>query len=58
MYAALWRFLPGPSWLRALILLVTAAVVLYGLFWFVFPWVSPLISPGDVAIVPSSGGAR
>lgn len=58
MYAALWRFLPGSWWVRALILLVALLAVLYGLFWFVFPWVSPLVSPGDVAIVPSSGGAR
>lgn len=58
MYATLWRFLPGPWWVRTLVLLVLATAVLYGLFWFVFPWVSPLVSPGDVAIVPSSGGAR
>lgn len=60
MYAALWRTLPGPWWVRMLILLVAAATVLYGLFWWVFPCGSPLISPGDVGIiVPSpTGGAR
>ena len=46
MYAALWRILPGPWWLRVLILLIAA--VLYGLFFYVFPWVSPLISPNEV----------
>lgn len=48
MYAALWRLLPGPWWVRVLILLALAAAVLYGLFFYVFPWVSPLISPGEV----------
>ncbi|MCT1394685.1 MULTISPECIES: membrane protein [Microbacterium] len=50
MYAALWRLLPGPWWLRVLILLVVIAAVLYALFWYVFPWVSPLISPGEVDV--------
>lgn len=52
MYAALWRLLPGPWWLKLFFLLVLIAAVLYGLFWFVFPWVSPLIDrelhAGDV----------
>ncbi|WP_338567042.1 hypothetical protein [Microbacterium paraoxydans] len=50
MYAALWRLLPGPWWLRVLILLVVIAAVLYALFWYVFPWVSPLISPSEVDV--------
>lgn len=37
MYAALWRLLPGPWWLRVLILVIVIAAVLYGLFWYVFP---------------------
>ena len=45
MYAALWRILPGPWWVRVLILLVVVAAVLYGLFFYVFPWVSALIDP-------------
>jgi len=48
MYAALWRLLPGPWWVRVLILLALVAAVLYGLFFYVFPWVSPLVSPGEV----------
>ncbi|MEZ0140187.1 hypothetical protein AB1285_15235 [Microbacterium sp. NRRL B-14842] len=50
MYAALWRLLPGPWWLRVLILLVVIAAVLYALLWYVFPWVSPLIAPGEVDV--------
>ncbi len=48
MYAALWRILPGPWWLRLLIVLVAVAAVLYGLFFYVFPWVSLLITPDEV----------
>lgn len=50
MYAALWRLLPGPWWLRVLILLVVVVAVLYALFWYVFPWISPFISPGEVDV--------
>lgn len=48
MYAALWRLLPGPWWLRVIILMALASAVLYGLFFHVFPWVSPLIAPAEV----------
>lgn len=50
MYAALWRVLPGPWWLRVLFLLVLAAAVLYGLFFFVFPWVAEYVNPQDVTV--------
>lgn len=50
MYAALWRVLPGPAWLRVLILLVLAAAILYGLFWYVFPWASQFINPQDATV--------
>ena len=45
MYAALWRVLPGPAWLRVLILVALVAAILYGLFWYVFPWVSQFANP-------------
>ena len=48
MYAALWRGLPGPWWVKLLIIVVLVAAVLYGLMFYVFPWVSPLVSPGEV----------
>ncbi len=50
MYAALWRVLPGPWWLRVLILLVGAAAIVYGLFFYAFPWVASLISPGEIEL--------
>ena len=50
MYAALWRVLPGPWWVRVLILLVLVAAVLYGLLFYVFPWVSQFVNPQDVTV--------
>ncbi len=48
MYAALWRLLPGPWWVRLLIVIAVVAAVLYALFFHVFPWTSPLVTPGEV----------
>lgn len=50
MYAALWRLLPGPWWIRLIVALVVLAAVLYGLFFYVFPWVSTMITPQDSII--------
>ena len=50
MYGALWRVLPGPWWFRVRILLVLAAAVLYGLLFYVFPWVSQIVNPLDVTV--------
>ena len=41
MYAALWRLLPGPAWLK-----VAEAVVLIALvLWLLLGWVFPAIEP-------------
>lgn len=50
MYAALWRALPGPWFLRVLILLVLVAAVLTALVLWVFPLVDQLIVPQDVTV--------
>ena len=51
MYAALWRILPGPWWVRLLILLAILAAVLYVLFDFVFPWIDALMNPDNTGTV-------
>ena len=38
MYAALWRVLPGPWWLRTLILVFAGSLVLIACVMFLFPW--------------------
>lgn len=51
MYGALWRVLPGPRWLRALIMAALAAAVLTALVLWVFPWVNDtFFTPQDVTV--------
>ena len=44
MYAALWHVLPGPWWLRVVILLVALLALLAVLVTWVFPFVDGLLS--------------
>lgn len=50
MYAALWRVLPGPWWLRLFILLVLAAAAVAALVLWVFPWIEPILLPQDSTV--------
>ena len=50
MYAALWRILPGPWWVRLFLVLVLLAAILYGLFFYVFPWVNEFVNPQEVTV--------
>lgn len=50
MYAALWRVLPGPWWVRLLILLILAAAVLTALVLWVFPVIDQMVAPQDVTV--------
>ncbi|QKJ17971.1 hypothetical protein [Microbacterium hominis] len=50
MYAALWRVLPGPWWVKLLIVLILLAAVLYGLLFYVFPYISQFIVPQEVTV--------
>lgn len=50
MYAALWRVLPGPVWVRILIVLVLIAAVLFALATWVFPWIDGMLNPQNVTV--------
>jgi hypothetical protein len=51
VYAGLWRVLPGPAWVRILILLVLAAALVYVLATWIFPWVDDIVTPAqDVTV--------
>lgn len=50
MYAGLWRILPGPWWVRVVILVVLIAAALYGLLFYAFPWVSQFVNPQEVTV--------
>ena len=50
MYLALWRILPGPRWVRVVILVIMAALVLTSLVLWVFPVIDQLTAPQDVTV--------
>jgi hypothetical protein len=50
MYVALWRVLPGPVWLRVILVLLLAAAVVFALFTWVFPWVDAILNPINVTV--------
>lgn len=50
MYGALWRVLPGPAWLRIVILLVLLAIVLAACVYVVFPWLNTFVNATDVTV--------
>lgn len=54
MYGALWRVLPGPAWVRLVLLVVLAALVVWVLFAWVFPWVEPHTPFSDQPVTTTS----
>lgn len=40
IFPAVWRVLPGPTWLKLLLLVVVILAAVWVLFEFVFPWIS------------------
>ena len=50
MYAALWRVLPGPWWVRLLIIILLVAATLAALVFWVFPWADQFITPQEVTV--------
>jgi hypothetical protein len=50
MYGALWGVLPGPWWVRVLILLVVFAALLFACVTWVFPYIDHFIAPTDSTV--------
>ncbi|WP_022892361.1 hypothetical protein [Agromyces subbeticus] len=50
MYGALWRILPGPVWLRIILVLLLVAAAVFALFTWVFPWVDGILNPINVTV--------
>ena len=50
MYPALWRVLPGPWWVRVIVLIVLLVVILFALIQWVFPYVDQFVAPQDVTV--------
>lgn len=50
MYGALWRILPGPVWLRIILMLLLIVAAVFALFTWVFPWVDGILNPINVTV--------
>jgi hypothetical protein len=50
MYAALWRVIPGPLWLRIILVVLLVVAVLAALILFVFPWLNTFVNVNDVTV--------
>lgn len=50
MYAALWRSLPGPLWVRILSVTLIVLAVLSALMFLVFPWVNTFVNTQEVTV--------
>lgn len=50
MYGWLWRALPGPAWVRVLLLVTAALAVVVVSFQWVFPAVAPSMPFNDVTV--------
>jgi len=57
MYGALWRVLPGPAWLRVVLLLVLAAAVVLACFEWLFPVVAEYMPFNDPNVQTGADGA-
>lgn len=50
MYAAIWRALPGPRWVKAVEAVLLVAVVVAALFLWGFPWLADYLDLNDVTV--------
>jgi hypothetical protein len=50
MYAAIWKILPGPLWLRIVMAAALVIAVLTVLVLWVFPFVDHLMIPQEVTV--------
>lgn len=53
MYAWIWRHLPGPAPLRAIVALLLLLGIVALLFTVVFPWLDPLLPFNKVTVTQS-----
>ena len=50
MYGYLWRALPGPTWVKVIILIALAVAVFFLLMEVVCPWLSSIMPYNDVSV--------
>ncbi|WP_164512868.1 hypothetical protein [Leucobacter chromiireducens] len=50
MFSILWRFFPGPAWLRVIVLILALAALVYALIAYVYPWVALQLPEQEVTV--------
>ncbi|HLS49047.1 MAG TPA: hypothetical protein VK024_03570 [Actinomycetaceae bacterium] len=50
MYALLWRALPGPVWLRAILAALLLVAAVYACFTWLFPAIAPHMPFNDTTL--------
>jgi phage shock protein PspC (stress-responsive transcriptional regulator) len=53
VFAMIWRFFPGPAWLRIIVVLLVLAALVWAVVTYVYPWaatVLPAPSSGEVSV--------
>ncbi len=44
MFSLIWRFFPGPAWLRVIAMLAALGLLVYLLMTYAYPYVAQLLS--------------
>lgn len=47
MFSLIWRFFPGPAWLRIVLILIVIAALVYVLMFYAYPWAAQYIDTED-----------
>ena len=50
MFSLVWRFVPGPGWLRIIVMLAVLAVLIYALIAYVYPYVATLLVTQETTV--------
>lgn len=50
MFSLIWRFFPGPAWLRILVIIAVLAAIVYALVMWVYPYVAELVMSEDSTV--------
>lgn len=50
MFSIIWRFFPGPAWLRVIVLLAALVVLVYAVITYVYPWVALQFPEEEVTV--------
>ena len=50
MFSLIWRFFPGPAWIRLFVILAVLAAVVYTLIAFVYPYVATLLVTHETTV--------